>query len=189
MLNSFGRAVLRGISFAVLVLIRGRRVFAALGALLVVGLIALAALTPHPSAPAPTATAVAAAPSPGGANREAAIQRVIQMGNAAQAQALASGDPAVLRATATGPYFQQVAKTNQNLKQGGIEAIQLVGLEWQQITVSGDVATAIVYETWLTQLPDASKVQSRDLNVYGLVRQNGTWLIASDEHPGEQTAA
>lgn len=127
---------------------------------------------------APTTGSVVA---PGSA--EVAIQQAIQKGDEAQARAIVTGDPTVMQGSATDAYYQESVRGNQDLLAGGVKSIHLDKLEWGQITVSGDVATATAYETWTTVFVDGTTQQSRDLNVYGLVRQNGVWLVASDEHP------
>ena len=43
---------------------------------------------------------------------QAAIQQVIERANAAQAQALATGKPSLMAATATSAYYQEMARTN-----------------------------------------------------------------------------
>jgi ketosteroid isomerase-like protein len=148
-----------------------------------------AAANPGPAATPPAAASAATpanAAAPGSA--EAAVEQVIERGDAEQAQALASGDPTVMRDTSTDAYYQQAVQINQDLSANGVTSIHLDKIEWEQVTVAGDVATAIAYETWTTQYADGSTDQTRDRNVYGLVRQNGVWLVASDEHPDEQPA-
>jgi hypothetical protein len=140
-----------------------------------------------PSAPsAPTATAAdAAAPSgPTATPADAsAIQQVIQHGDEAQAQALANKDPSGMRDLATPDYYEQMVTVNQDLLDSGVTAVKLVRIEWGAITVTGDSATATCYETWTTTFADGSVDQSRDLNVYTLVRDNGAWKVQSDDHP------
>jgi hypothetical protein len=64
-----------------------------------------------------------------------------------------------------------------------VVSVKLERIEWGPIVVNGATATAQCYETWTTTFDDGSVDQSRDLNVYTLVQQNGAWKIQSDDHP------
>ncbi|HZQ97324.1 MAG TPA: G1 family glutamic endopeptidase [Chloroflexota bacterium] len=147
-----------------------------------------AAANPAPAATPAGAAGTVAANAAASGSAEAAVEQVIERGDAEQAQALASGDPTVMRDTATDAYYQQAVQINQDLAANGVTSIHLDKIEWEQVTVAGDVATAVAYETWTTQYADGSTDQTRDRNVYGLVRENGVWLVASDDHPDEQPA-
>ena len=116
---------------------------------------------------------------------QAAVQQTIERGNAEQEQAIASRDSSVMKDTSTDSYYDDVARINRNLLNGGVTAIKLVNLEWGDVTVDGETATATTWETWSTTLADGSSDQSRDRNVYTLVLQGGEWKIASDEHPDD----
>ncbi|GEM_PF-847813 len=116
-------------------------------------------------------------------SQEAAIQLVIMRGNFEQEQAIASRDSSVMKDTTTDAHYQQVAQDNQDMIDGGVTSIKLVGLDWGPIQVNGSQATATTYETWTSQFSDGSTDQSRDRNVYRLVQQNGVWKIDADDHP------
>jgi hypothetical protein len=112
-----------------------------------------------------------------------AIQQAIQRGDDAQVQALANKDPSPMQDIGTPDYYQEMVANNQDLADGGVVSIKLDRIEWGAIVVNGDSATAQCYETWTTTFDDGSVDQSRDLNVYTLVRQNGAWKIQADDHP------
>ena len=128
---------------------------------------------------APTAAAAPGQPDP----QTAAIQTVIETANQEQAQALASGDPSVMSDTATAAYYRQLTQTNQGLTAENASSIELIQLTWGSIQSNGSAATATNSETWLTTFSDGSTQESTDTNVYSLVNQSGTWLIAADAHP------
>ena len=132
------------------------------------------------AAPAPSPAVNAPAGSP-----QAAIQQVILKGNSEQEQAIANKDSSVMKDTSTDGYYQDMAQTNQDMLDSGVTAIKLVGLQWGQISVNGDNATANTTETWQTTYNDGSTDQVSDRNVYTLVQQNGAWKIQSDDHPDE----
>jgi ketosteroid isomerase-like protein len=145
----------------------------------------------RPSAPDASATrtspaqATAAAGAPADATTAAAIQQVIAQVDAAQAQAIQTNNPDVMAATATPDFYQEQVATNQDLVDAGVTDIKLMNIEWGPISVNGDTATATNYETWSTTFSDGTTEQSRDRNVYTLVRDNGTWKVQSDEHPDQ----
>jgi hypothetical protein len=114
---------------------------------------------------------------------QAAIQQVIERANAAQAQAFATGKPSLMADTATSAYYQEMEQTNRALADGGVTRIELIKLEWGPISVSGAAATATTFETWRTTYRDGTTDQSRDRNVYQLVKSGGAWKIAADSHP------
>ncbi len=115
---------------------------------------------------------------------EQAIQDVIQRGNIAQVQALASRDPSVLGDGSFDAYTQLLTRTNQGLLDSGVVRIELVNLEWGAITISGSSATATTFETWRTSYGDGPTEFARDRNVYSLVQNaDGAWRVAGDQHP------
>lgn len=114
----------------------------------------------------------------------AAIQEVIQRSNAQQVQAIATKDPSVMADSVTSTHYDELVGVNQDLLVNGVSSIKLVNLEWGAITVTGDTATAITYETWTTVFVDGSTMRSRDRNDYSLVLDNGVWKITADAHPG-----
>jgi hypothetical protein len=136
---------------------------------------------------APTTVAVANG-VPADAATQKAIQDVIQKLDEAQAQAIATNAPNVMVATATPDFYQQQVAINQDLVNNGVTEVKLLNLEWGQITVADNTATATVYETWSTTFDDGTTEQGRDRNVYTLVLDNGTWKVQADDHPDQQAA-
>ncbi len=141
---------------------------------------------PAPAA-APTALAVVNGVT-ADATTQQAIQDVIHKLDEAQAQAIATNDPNVMVATATADFYQQQVAINQDLVNNGVTEVKLLNLEWGQISVAGDTATATVYETWSTTFDDGTTEQARDRNVYTLVQENGAWKVQADDHPDQQAA-
>jgi ketosteroid isomerase-like protein len=116
---------------------------------------------------------------------EAAVQLVVQRANFQQEQAIATRDPTAMRDSSTDRYYREMRRINQALLDSGVSSIKLLNLEWGPVTVSGETATATAFETWSTTLADGTHDQSRDRNLYRLVRQNGVWKIDADEHPDD----
>lgn len=113
-----------------------------------------------------------------------AIKSVIDRANQEQQDALAQGDPTLMKDTATAAYYNELVQTNQDLVNHGVTAIKLVSLQWGPITVrSATSAQATTYETWQTTYGDGTTDQSRDRNVYTLVQEGGAWKIQTDGHP------
>lgn len=117
---------------------------------------------------------------------QAAIQLVIYRSNFQQEQAIASRNSSLMQDTSTERYYREMVRVNQGLLEGGIVRIRLVALEWGPVSVTGDEATATTYETWTVTRADGSTAQSRDRNVYTLIRQNGAWKIQANEHPDQE---
>jgi cytoskeletal protein RodZ len=136
-----------------------------------------------------TAAAITAAGSPADSSTQQAIQQVIQQVDQAQMQAIQTNNPNVMAATATSAFYQEQVANNQDLVDNGVTDIKLLNLEWGPITVSGNTATATVWETWSTTFDDGTTEQSRDRNIYTLVRDNGTWKVQADDHPDSQAGA
>ena len=154
-----------------------------IGLVLLVGLAGLfvGRLASNRSTPTTANTGAAA-----DASTQQAIKDVIQRTDQAQVEAVSNGDPNVMRATATDDFYQRQVQTNQDLANFGVSQIELLNMEWGPITVDGDTATATVYETWRTTFDDGTTDQSRDRNVYTLVRENGAWKVKADDHPDAQ---
>jgi len=140
------------------------------------------------SAPASPTSAALANGVTADAGTQQAIQDVIQKLDEAQAQAIATNDPNVMVATATADFYQQQVAINQDLVNNGVTEVKLLNLEWGQVSVAGNTATATVYETWSTTFDDGTTEQARDRNVYTLVQENGTWKVQADDHPDQQQA-
>jgi hypothetical protein len=113
----------------------------------------------------------------------AAIKDAITKANHAQADALAKGDPTLMRATATDAYYQELVQINRDLANAGVTAIELTNLEWSDVTVDGTTAHAVAVETWRSTYSDGSTDERSDRNEYTLVQQNGVWRIQSDVQP------
>ena len=208
-LSSIGRALRRALALVILGLFRARRVVAAVAAVAIVAYVAMLAaapsrlpdaLRPSPGGGAQASAARSArgtAPTQGGPSSgpttagspERAIQQVIARADIEQAQAIATGDPSIMRDTASDAYFQLSVAGNQALVQGGVKRIQLLNIPWGPVPVTGDLATAVAVETWNTEYADGRTEQNSDRNVYGLLRENGVWRIHSDEHPDAVAAA
>ena len=124
-----------------------------------------------------------AVPAAAQTSAELAIQDVIQRGNAAQAHALASGNPTPLSEPAVGAYRQQLVRTNQSLLDAGVTNIELVELLWGPVTLSGSTATASTTETWRTSYRAGPTEFSRGRNVYSLAQDASGWKVVGNDHP------
>jgi ketosteroid isomerase-like protein len=172
-----------------------------LGLLVVLVAVIAFAVTRLPTGPvarpaAPTAAAQSSAPATaaGGITADAAtqqaIQDVIQKVDNAQEQAVATNNPQLTVAAATPEFNAEQTATNQDLLANGVTEVKLLNMEWGQITVNGNSASATVYETWSMTLDDGTTVQSRDRNIYTLIKDNsGNWIVQADDHPDQQGAA
>jgi len=116
----------------------------------------------------------------------AAVKDVIARANQAQVQAYTRNDPTLMRATATDSYYQELVQTNQGIQSSGARSIELVSLDWVDVTISGSTAQATTNETWRTTYTDGSVAESTDRNDYTLVLQSGTWKISADVQPTTQ---
>ena len=147
------------------------------------------ATTPTSVTSSPAEATVQAAGTPADPATQQAIQQVISAVDAAQVQAIQSGDPSVMSSTATSQFYQDQVANNQDLVDNGVSDIKLVNIEWGDVLVSGNTAVATDYETWSTTFQDGTTEQSRDRNVYTLINDNGTWKVQADDHPDQQAAA
>jgi hypothetical protein len=147
------------------------------------------AATSPTRAAASAAQSAAAAGTPADAATEQVIQQIIQQVDQAQIQAIQSNDPSAMATTATPEFYQEQVVNNQDLLASGVTEIKLVSMEWGPITVSGNTASATVWETWSTTFDDGTTQQSRDRNVYTLVLDNGTWKVQADDHPDQAAAS
>jgi len=154
----------------------------------------VAANAPAPVAPVATAgpttqaaATAAAAGSPADQATAQAIQDVVRRLDEAQAQAIATGNSQLMAPTASPEFYAEEVAANQNLVDSGVTEVKLVNIEWDQILVNGDSATATAFETWTTSFDDGTTLQSRDRNVYTLVRDgSGNWKVQADDHPDQQ---
>jgi hypothetical protein len=120
---------------------------------------------------------------------EQAIRDAILKGNLEQIEAIASGDPTVMRDTSASSYYEQVVQSNQLLLQSGGASIRLVQLVWGPVAVRDTTAQATTFESWLTEYKDGStELTESDQNVYELSQTNGQWLIQADNHPTTQAS-
>ena len=115
-----------------------------------------------------------------------AVKQVIETADRAQQKAFATGDPSVMRDTATAAYYDELTQINSDLARGGVTGFRLVGIEWGDVTVSGTTAAATAYETWRTTYSDGSQDQRTDRNDYALVLDGGAWKIQADAQPSAQ---
>lgn len=118
---------------------------------------------------------------------ESAIKSIIERANQEQQDAFSKGDPSIMKDTATSDYYAELVQINQDMANNGVSAIKLVNLEWGPITLTdATTAEATTFETWRTQFDDGTTDESRDRNVYKLIKENGTWKIQSDDHPDSE---
>ncbi len=113
-----------------------------------------------------------------------AIKQVIERANQAQQKAFATGDPALMRETATASYYNELTRINTELARGGVIGFSLVRIEWGDVTITGATAAATAYETWRTTYGDGSQDQRTDRNDYALVHESGAWKIQADVQGG-----
>jgi hypothetical protein len=114
---------------------------------------------------------------------EQSVKDTITRANEAQAEAFNSGDPTVMRATATSDWYAQLADINRDLAAGGVTEIALVSIDFQSVTVDGPSATAVTFETWRTTHSDGITDESTARNDYTLVLDGHAWRIATNDQP------
>src|SRR5206468_2084659 len=88
----------------------------------------------RPSASSPAAAAADATAE--------AVKQVIETADRAQEKAFATGNPFVMRDTATADYYDELTQINSDLARGGVTGFTLVGIEWGEVTISGTTAAA-----------------------------------------------
>jgi Peptidase A4 family len=143
------------------------------------------------TAPATSSTPADASATTPAANDPAlaAIKATVEKANQEQVDAFTKNDPTPMKDTATSSYYDELVKINQDMVTGGVSAIKLVTLEWGPITLPGaTTANVTTFETWQTQYTDGSTDESRDRNVYTLIKDQGAWKIQTDDHPDSPTA-
>jgi hypothetical protein len=123
--------------------------------------------------------------SPEVSGEEAAIREVILRSNAQQEEAVATGDPSLMRDTATERYSEEAERINAALLDNGITRVELVDLEWGLVEIEGSSAEATAYETWAVTTRRGRTVEPPERNVYRLVQEAGTWKIDANEHPDQ----
>ncbi|MDO8506045.1 MAG: hypothetical protein Q7S41_00390, partial [Candidatus Limnocylindria bacterium] len=111
-----------------------------------------------------------------------AVKVVIQRANDAQAKAFNTGDPTVMKDTATDSFYTQLLQTNRDLATSGVRSIDIVTTEFRDVAVvvNGSSATATTLETWRSTYADGSTDEQTARNDYTLVLQSGTWRIQTD---------
>ncbi len=120
----------------------------------------------------------------------AAIQAVIQKADQEQQDAFTKNDPTLMQDTATTAYYNQLVQINSQMANSGVTAIKLIKIEWGQTSLTNQTtAQATTFETWQTSYNDGSTDQSRELNVYTLVQQQGAWKIQADDHPNSTSGS
>jgi hypothetical protein len=112
-----------------------------------------------------------------------AVKQTLQRANEAQATAFNTGNPSLMRATATADFYTQLQQTNSDLSTGGVSKIVLESTEYRSISVTGANATATTLETWTSTYTDGSSDRATARNDYTLVLEAGVWKIATDDQP------
>jgi Peptidase A4 family len=141
-------------------------------------------LFPDSSASAPPSTSTSTSGAATDPAAQAAIKDILQKANQAQADAFANHDPSPMRATSTDNHYTEMVRINSDLAKGGVTKIELLDIQFGDISVNGTTATATTTETWRSTYSDGSVDQSTDENDYVLLLQNGTWRIESNTQPG-----
>lgn len=118
-----------------------------------------------------------------------AIKNVIESANEGQVKAFASGDDSALRSATTRSYYDEIAGINTELASMGVVGFTLVGIDWGDVSVDRDKATATAYETWRTTYSDGSRDQRTDQNDYTLVRESDGWKVAANVQPSARGIA
>lgn len=119
----------------------------------------------------------------------AAVKQVVERANEAQQKAFTTGDPSLMRDTATSSYYDELTQINRDLARGGVVGFALLGIEWGDVTVSDTTAAATAYETWRTSYSDGSEDRRTARNDYTLVLESGAWKIQADVQPSAQIVA
>lgn len=123
------------------------------------------------------------------ASAVAAVRDAVTRSNTAQAKAFASGDDTLMRVAATPSFYDEMVRTNADLRAAGIASIELAGLRFESVAVTGDTATATTVEIWRSTYADGSRIENTDRNVYTLVRQGAAWVVDTDQHPQSAVTA
>ena len=118
-----------------------------------------------------------------------AVKQVVERANQAQQKAFVTGDPSLMRDTATAAHYDELTRINADLARAGVIGFSLVRIEWGDVSVSGQTAAATAYETWRTTYSDGSQDQRTDRNDYTLVLESGLWKIQTNVQPSAQSIA
>ena len=147
-------------------------------ALITFGAIDVSRLVSQVASPAPQPVSAVADVTAAGA-----VKAAVRRSNEAQASAFNGGDPSAMRAYATDSFYQQVVGTNRDLAASGVVRIELVAIDWGEISVDGASAKATTFETWRSTYRDGSSDETTARNDYVLVAESGAWKVSSDEQP------
>ena len=93
-----------------------------------------------------------------------------------------------MRATATDGFYAQLVRTNRDLAASGVTRIELVSIDFQDVSVDGTSATAATLETWRSTYADGSTDEQTARNDYTLVLADGSWRIQTDDQPSAMRA-
>jgi hypothetical protein len=85
--------------------------------------------------------------------------------------------------TATAGYYAELVKTDSALRAGGVTAIQLISLTFDQTSVQGSTALVATTETWQATYTDGTTTTDTSGNNYALVLVGSAWQISSDTPP------
>lgn len=115
------------------------------------------------------------------------IKSVIEKSNHEQEDAFAARDPSLMQDTHTARDFAYMVNTNDVLEQEGAVGIRLLNLEWVNVKVdSASSAVAETWETWEQTDEDGNTYQSRDRNLYRLIKVGTSWKIDEVNYPDKQ---
>jgi hypothetical protein len=118
-----------------------------------------------------------------------AVKQAVERANQAQQKAFETGDASLMRDTATAAHYEELTQINHDLARAGVTGFSLVRIEWGDVSVSGQTASATAYETWRTTYSDESQDQRTDRNDYTLVLESGVWKIETNVQPRAQSVA
>jgi ketosteroid isomerase-like protein len=115
-----------------------------------------------------------------------AIMDTIQRYNAASEEATDAQDTSAERPLTTDAFYQQLQADMPAMWSRGVTSTSLVEIDFEQISVEGNTATATTDETWALSLQDGGHIPTDpDRNIYTLLKQqDGSWRIQADDHPG-----
>ncbi|HYR93364.1 MAG TPA: G1 family glutamic endopeptidase [Methylomirabilota bacterium] len=113
----------------------------------------------------------------------AAVRAVVQKATQEQEKAFALNDSTPMLDTATDAYYAELVRTDAALRSGGVTAIQLLSVTFDEAIVQGNAAQVITSETWQATFADGSITVDTSVNIYALVKSGGVWLINSDTQP------
>jgi hypothetical protein len=113
--------------------------------------------------------------------RTAAVKDAIDRANRAQAEAFNTGSASLMRATATASFYARLEQINRELAAAGVASIELVAIEYDDVSIAGATATVTTYETWRTRYGDGTTEESTARNDYTLVLDGPSWRIETND--------